>query len=334
VNTGTLNGRYRIDAKIGEGGFGAVYRGVELATNRSVALKLLHADMAKDQNLVARFRREGLVACNLHDAHTITTFEFDQTPEGTLYIAMELLSGRSLNAVFREQRVLDWRRMFKILGEICSSLAEAHGQGIVHRDLKPDNVYLEVRPGNPEFVKVLDFGMAKVAHGDGADPNSPKLTAIGQTLGTLEYMSPEQLMGAQSLDARSDIYALGVLAFEMITGRLPFAEIKNPVALMMAQLKQTPPTPSSVNPNGGIPPEVDAIILRCLLPKKDGRFADVGELAAAIQALIAPAPMPAPMPMAVATQAPAAGGSKSWIWAVGALVVLGAGIAVAAIASR
>ncbi len=333
-----LNGRYRIDAKIGEGGFGAVYRGVELATNRPVAVKLLHADMAKDQNLVARFRREGTVACNLHDAHTITTLAFDQTPDGTLYIAMELLGGRSLNHVFREQRTLDWKRMFKLLIEMCSSLHEAHTQGIVHRDLKPDNVYLEVRPGNPEFVKVLDFGMAKVAHGDGADPNSPKLTAMGQTLGTLEYMSPEQLMGSQQLDARSDIYALGVLAYEMITGRLPFFEIKQPVALMMAQLKTVPPAPSSVNPAGNIPPGVDALILRCLEAKKDNRFADVGQLAAALHEQLAPPPMPMPMPMPVPQPmpmqpAPVASSGSKVLWIAMAVVVLGGAVA-AMIASR
>ncbi|HEU4614938.1 MAG TPA: serine/threonine-protein kinase, partial [Kofleriaceae bacterium] len=141
-----LNNRFKVESKIGEGGFGAVYRGVQLATGRKVALKLLHPEMTKDENLVARFRREGMVLCNLRDAHTITTYDFDQTPDGTLYIAMELLEGKSLHQVFHEQAPLEWKRMFKILIEMCSSLAEAHAQGIVHRDLKPENVYLESRP--------------------------------------------------------------------------------------------------------------------------------------------------------------------------------------------
>ena len=204
-----LNNRFKVESKIGEGGFGAVYRGVQLATGRKVALKLLHPEMTKDENLVARFRREGMVLCNLRDAHTITTYDFDQTPDGTLYIAMELLEGKSLHQIFHEQAPLDWKRVFKILTEMCSSLAEAHAQGIVHRDLKPENIYLETRPGNPEFVKILDFGIAKVMRGDAIDPQSPQLTATGQTLGTLEYMSPEQLMG-KPLDGRSDVYALGV----------------------------------------------------------------------------------------------------------------------------
>jgi len=146
-----LNNRFKIEAKIGEGGFGAVYKGTQLATGRKVALKLLHPEMTKDENLVSRFRREGMVLCNLRDAHTITTYDFDQTPDGTLYIAMELLEGKSLHQVFHEQAPLGWKRVFKILIEMCSSLSEAHAQGIVHRDLKPENVYLETRPGNPEL---------------------------------------------------------------------------------------------------------------------------------------------------------------------------------------
>ena len=277
----TLNNRFKIESKIGEGGFGAVYRGVQLATGRKVALKLLHPEMTKDENLVARFRREGMVLCNLRDAHTITTYDFDQTPDGTLYIAMELLEGKSLHQIFHEQAPLEWKRMFKILSEMCSSLAEAHAQGIVHRDLKPENVYLESRPGNPEFVKILDFGIAKVMRGDSIDPASPQLTATGQTLGTLEYMSPEQLMG-KPLDGRSDVYALGVVAYEMITGRLPFPDAKGPAGLITAQLKQTPMPPSQANPKSGLPQNADRVILKCLEKDKNNRYPDVTALANAL----------------------------------------------------
>jgi serine/threonine protein kinase len=280
-----LNNRFKVESKIGEGGFGAVYRGIQLATGRKVALKLLHPEMTKDENLVARFRREGMVLCNLRDAHTITTYDFDQTPDGTLYIAMELLEGKSLHQLFHEQAPLDWKRMFKILIEMCSSLAEAHSQGIVHRDLKPENVYLETRPGNPEFVKILDFGIAKVMRGDTIDPQSPQLTATGQTLGTLEYMSPEQLMGKQ-LDGRSDVYALGVVAYEMITGRLPFPDAKGPAGLITAQLKQTPIPPSQANAKAGIPSTADRAILKCLEKDKNNRHADVSAFALALQDVI------------------------------------------------
>ncbi|MEZ4359752.1 MAG: protein kinase [Kofleriaceae bacterium] len=277
-----LNNRFKIESKIGEGGFGAVYRGVQLGTGRKVALKLLHPEMTKDKNLVARFRREGQVLCNLRDAHTITTFDFDQTSDGTLYIAMELLEGKSLHHVFQAQAPLDWRRVFKIIGEMCSSLAEAHALGIVHRDLKPENVYLEPRPGNQEFVKILDFGIAKVMRGEAIDPQAPQLTATGQTLGTLEYMSPEQLMGKQ-LDGRSDVYALGVVAYEMITKRLPFPDAKGPAGLITAQLRQTPQPPSKVNVAAQLPPSVDKVVLKCLEKDKNNRYADVTALATAVQ---------------------------------------------------
>jgi len=280
-----LNNRFKIESKIGEGGFGAVYRGVQLATGRKVALKLLHPEMTKDENLVARFRREGMVLCNLRDAHTITTYDFDQTQDGTLYIAMELLEGKSLHQVFHEQQPLEWKRVFKILIEMCSSLAEAHSQGIVHRDLKPENVYLETRPGNPEFVKILDFGIAKVMRGDSIDPASPQLTATGQTLGTLEYMSPEQLMGKQ-LDGRSDVYALGVVAYEMITGGLPFPDAKGPAGLITAQLKQTPQPPSVRSPKAGLPAGADRAILKALEKLKENRHADVTALADALQEVL------------------------------------------------
>jgi serine/threonine-protein kinase len=278
-----LNNRFKVDAKLGEGGFGAVYRGTQMATGRKVAIKLLHPEMTRDENLVARFKREGLVLCNLRDAHTITTYDFDQTPDGTLYIAMELLEGRSLHQVFHDEAPIAWQRVTTILSMMCSSLAEAHAQGIVHRDLKPENVYLEKRPNHPEFVKILDFGIAKVMRGEGSvDPHAPQLTATGQTLGTLEYMSPEQLMGKQ-LDGRSDIYALGVLAYELLTGRLPFPDAKGPAGLITAQLKQTPKAPSTVNPAGNIPAGVDRIIIKCLEKDKNNRFADVNALARAVQ---------------------------------------------------
>ncbi len=316
-----LNNRFEVESKLGEGGFGAVYKGLQRGTGRSVALKLLHPEMTRDQNLLERFRREGLVLCNLKDAHTITTYDFDQTPDGTLYIAMELLEGRSLHDVFQTESPIDWRRMFKIVAQMCTSLAEAHSHGIVHRDLKPENIHLENRPGNPEFVKILDFGIAKVMHGDGGigGGKSPQLTATGQTLGTLEYMSPEQLMGKQ-LDGRSDVYALGVLSYELITGQLPFPEAKGPAQLITSQLKHTPQPPSHVTPAAGIPPAVNACILKMLEKDKNNRYPDVTSLRTELERVLAGGaalaaapgngagpPMAAP-PQRPATPQPVAGG--------------------------
>jgi len=279
-----LNGRYRIDGKLGEGGFGAVYRGVQLNMNREVALKVLHPDLKSDSNVVARFMREAQASCGLRDAHTITTFDFDKTPDGTLYIAMELLKGQSIHAATRGGP-LEWSRVVRILEQMCSSLGEAHGQGIVHRDIKPENIYLERRGADTDFVKVLDFGIAKIMKGDSSTGGNAQLTAMGQTLGTLEYMSPEQLMG-QQLDGRSDIYAMGVLAYEMLTGQLPFPHARAPGLLITAQLRETPPPPSQVKPQAGIPPQVDRLIMKMLGKKKEERHADVHALRADCQALV------------------------------------------------
>ncbi len=280
-----LNNRFQLETKIGEGSFGVVFRGTALDSGRAVAVKLLHPELNQDANRVARFRQEGLVLCNLRNAHTITVFDFDQA-DGMLYIAMELLEGKSLEQTFYEEAPLEWRRVFRILIQICSSLGEAHAQGIVHRDLKPENIYLEDRARNHDFVKVLDFGIAKLISGDPSNaPMTPQLTAIGQTLGTLEYMAPEQLMG-KALDGRSDIYALGVLGYELITGALPFPNATDTLALITAQLKHRPMAPSQLLPASQLPPAGDAVILKCLERDKRNRFADAMALAAALQEVV------------------------------------------------
>ena len=286
-----LNNRYLVETKLGQGGFGAVYKGKQTIVGREVALKVLHPDMARDANLVARFRREGAVACNLRDAHTVTTYDFDQTPDGVLYIAMELLTGKSLHDIFYDEAPLPWRRVLRVLEQMCSSLGEAHRQGIVHRDIKPENIYLEDRPGAKDYVKVLDFGIAKIIRGDIGGNAAPQLTATGQTLGTLEYMSPEQLMGKQ-LDGRSDLYAMGVLCYELMIGHLPFPEARGPAELIAAQLKKIPPAPSVANPAGDIPPDVDAIILRMLEKDRNKRYQDVDELSAEIGSYLSGAGRP------------------------------------------
>ncbi|HET6612924.1 MAG TPA: serine/threonine-protein kinase [Kofleriaceae bacterium] len=275
----TLNGRFSLEDKLGQGGFGAVYRGTQVATGRRVAVKVLHPDVARDGNLVMRFRREGEVLCQLRDAHTITTYDVDQTADGMLFIAMELLEGKSLYEVLQNEAPVAWARVLRIIAQMCSSLAEAHALGIVHRDLKPENIYLEPRPQDPEFVKILDFGIAKVMSGDGTQP---QLTATGQTLGTLEYMSPEQLMG-RALTGASDIYSLGVLAYELCTGQLPFPDATGPAELIAAQLQKEPVVPSAACPKAAIPPEVDALILWMLGKTAEARPADAAALLAACE---------------------------------------------------
>ncbi len=279
-----LNNRYLLEDKLGEGGFGAVYRATQTQMNRKVALKVLHARMAKDPQVVGRFKREAQASSLLRAPHTVQVYDFDQSPDGIMYLAMEILTGRSLHAILAQDGPLSPARLVGVMDGIADSLGEAHAQGIVHRDIKPENIFLEPRP-TPDFVKVLDFGIAKIVSGEGlGGASGPALTAAGQTLGTLEYMSPEQLMGAQ-LDGRSDLYALGILAYEMVTGALPFAA-KTPGEMITAHLKTMPPPPSERAPQAGIPPLLDQVILKLVAKKKEERYKDTAELRADLARLM------------------------------------------------
>ncbi len=284
-----LNNRFRLELLLGNGGMGSVFRAVQLATGRPCAIKVLRPELSSDENLVARFRREGLVMCQLANAHTVTLFDFDQTSDGVWYIAMELLQGRSLHAVLAHEGRIAWQRAFAILRATCASLAEAHHHGIIHRDLKPENIYLEPVAGDAEFVKVLDFGIARKIGGTA-------LTLLGQTLGTPDYMSPEQLAGS-TLDHRTDIYALGVIAYQLVTGRLPYPGLHGPVQLMSAQIQGPPPHPSALVNDPSFGPAADAVIMRCLADRREDRFASVEELGQMIdQALATPTAPPSPPP--------------------------------------
>jgi tRNA A-37 threonylcarbamoyl transferase component Bud32 len=277
----TLNHRYLIEDKIGEGGFGSVFRGKQIATGREVALKILHPHNSTDQTIVARFKREAEACSKLRDIHTVTTYDFDETEDGVLYLAMELLRGRSLHQLQKSDGVLPAERVLGILDQVAQSLGEAHANGIVHRDMKPENVFVETRGTDaaPEdHVKVLDFGIAKMMSGE---KEAQALTAVGQTLGTLEFMSPEQLRG-QKLDGRSDIYALGMMSYEMLTGVLPFQGAKSPIEIINFHMKQPPPPPSKLKEGLKIPATVDDIIVKMVAKNRDDRFADTDELRVAI----------------------------------------------------
>src|SRR5262252_2131368 len=216
-----VGGRYRITQILGEGGMGRVYVAEQqMGTNvRKVAVKTLQSQFAKDPQVLARFHRECGTVSQLEHPNTIQFFDFGQTADGQLYIAMEYVQGQSLSAALARGPLAP-DRVLKILAQACGSLEEAHGRGIVHRDLKPDNVILTTRAGQPDFVKVLDFGIAKRSEAKD-QAQEQKLTQQGMVLGTPPYMSPEQFTGKE-LDLRSDIYSLGVMAYEMVTGRLPF----------------------------------------------------------------------------------------------------------------
>jgi serine/threonine-protein kinase len=281
----TLNHRYLIEDKIGEGGFGAVFRGKQIATGREVALKILHPHNSADQTIIARFKREAEACSKLRDVHTVTTYDFDETEDGILYLAMELLRGRSLHHLQKADGILPAERVLSILDQVAQSLGEAHANGIVHRDMKPENVFIESRTvgtgsssHSEDHVKVLDFGIAKMMTGE---KEAQALTAVGQTLGTLEFMSPEQLRG-QKLDGRSDIYALGMMSYEMLTGVLPFQTAKSPIEIINFHMKTPAPPPSKLKEGLKIPAPVDEIILKMVAKNREDRFADTNELRDAI----------------------------------------------------
>ena len=271
----TLNNRYIVKRKIGEGGFGAVFEGMQVATERLVALKVLHPQSVSDATVVARFRREAEACSKLRSPHTVIIYDFDQTEDGVLYLAMELVNGQSLQDIQRAQGVIPAERCLRILDQVAEALGEAHAKGIVHRDMKPENIMVEQRDGD-DFVKVLDFGIAKIVSGD-ANKGAPALTAIGQTVGTLEFMSPEQLRG-KTLDGRSDIYALGMVAYEMLTGELPFKKSKSTTEVIQYHLQTPPPPPSTLNPEADVPAKVDELVQRMCAKARDDRHASAEDL--------------------------------------------------------
>jgi eukaryotic-like serine/threonine-protein kinase len=280
----TLNNRYLVLDKIGEGGFGAVFEGRQVATGREVALKVLHPHNVSDSTVVARFRREAEACSRLRNPHTVTIYDFDETPDGILYLVMELVRGRSLQEIQKSEGPLPAARALSILHQIADALGEAHDQGLVHRDMKPENVMVESRDGE-DFVKVLDFGIAKIVSGDAAK-KGPALTAFGQTVGTLEFMSPEQLRG-HTLDGRSDVYAIGMMAYEMLTGELPFGEVKAPTEIIHFHLQVPAPPPSRIRPGLKIPSAVDEVVLKMVAKSAEDRHADAGALRENIERALA-----------------------------------------------
>jgi protein kinase-like protein len=260
-----LAGRYRVLDRLGQGGFGAVYRAEQVSMGREVAVKVLHRALARDAHVIGRFRREARTACRLRDPHTVITHDFGETEDGTLYLVMELLFGKRLLDLLA-QGPLPAARAVRIAEQVCQSLAEAHAAGIVHRDIKAENVMVEDRPGEPDFVKVLDFGIAKIVEGDEGEKGPPRITGHGQTVGTVEAMPPEQLRG-ERLDGRTDLYAVGVLLYRMLCGRPPFVGI--PASVISAHLEHRPQPPRALRPD--IPEALEAVVLDCLAKDPAGR---------------------------------------------------------------
>ncbi|MFQ3591484.1 MAG: serine/threonine-protein kinase, partial [Chloracidobacterium sp.] len=257
----TLDGKYRLDAKIGVGGFGVVYRATHLNLNRPVAVKVLHNNVhnTTPENL-ERFRQEGVSACSVSHPNAVAILDFSITQDGYAYLVMELLDGRPLSDELQERFVLPLERCVEIIVPVCDVLTEAHASGIVHRDIKPDNIFLhKTRRG--EIVKVLDFGIAKLARPP-KEPGQRNLTATGILMGTPEYMSPERMRN-KPYDGKADVYSLGIMMYQMLSGKLPFESADNDfVAVMWMQVNDPPPPIRAYN--AAIPIEVERVILHAL----------------------------------------------------------------------
>lgn len=232
-----LEGRYRIDALIGRGGMGAVYRAVQLNTGQAVAVKVVRFKYARDANAARRFHRELRAVSLLSHPNTIRVLDFGDSENGNLFMVLEFLSGCTLGHLMRQAGVLPESRVAKIGCEVARSLSEAHMAELVHRDLKPDNVMLVNAAGNPDFVKVLDFGIAKFLSGDSGQSS---MTRTGWVVGTPQYMAPEQASGVRELTPAVDVYALGVILYEAFSGTKPFPG-DSPMAVMMAHIRNPVP---------------------------------------------------------------------------------------------
>lgn len=272
----TLPGGYVILELVGIGGMGRVYRAEQTNLGRTVAVKIIHPHLVGEENAAARFITEARAASRLNHPNSVAVIDFGKTDDGQLYLVMEFLRGKDLARVQYEEGPLSFRRICSILKQTLAALSEAHHLGIIHRDLKPENVILEpVRTGG-DFVKVVDFGLAKMK----VEAASPSITSPGIVCGTPEYMSPEQGRG-DPLDARSDLYAVGVIFYQLLTGRLPF-EAESPTQVVLMHITEQPQDPRSVAPDRMIPSLLADVCLMALAKDPSHRFTNADEYAEAL----------------------------------------------------
>ncbi|MBK6528897.1 MAG: serine/threonine protein kinase [Deltaproteobacteria bacterium] len=266
-----LQGRYRVTGLIARGGMGVVYDAVQVNLGRRVAIKCLHPKYARDAVAIARFQKEAVVSGSFGHPHIVEVFDMGVLEDGAPFLVMERLEGETLTARMRRERRLGFKLSVSVARQTVSALVATHARGILHRDLKPDNLFLVARGDDTPRVKVLDYGVSKAmtALGD------PRLTRAGFVMGTPSYMAPEQARGESDLDGRVDLYAVGVILYEMLTGRLAFVA-RTPAALLMEMQRATPPRPSMLRP--GVSPTIDALVMRCISLSRGDRPRDAAAL--------------------------------------------------------
>jgi len=275
-----LEGRYRVLSLLGAGGMGVVYLAEHLGLHKRVAVKLLRGELSRDATFARRFEQEAIAASQIGHENIVTVTDLGHTPSGELFYVMELLEGESLSAVLVREHFLPLWRAVPVLAQVCRALEAAHARGIVHRDVKPQNVMLLQRPGQADFVKVVDFGISKVLD----RPQHTGLTESGAILGTADYMAPEQAQGG-TVDARTDVYAMGVLTYQVCTGSLPLRG-ENTFATLLKHLESPVEPPSQRRPDLGLPPELDALVLAALAKEPAAR-PSLERLRVGLEALVA-----------------------------------------------
>jgi serine/threonine-protein kinase len=280
-----VSGRYRVERLLGTGGMGAVYQAEHTHMHKRLAVKVLHPEMTRLPEVVARFEREAMAAAHIDHPNVAAATDFGKLDDGSFFLVLEYVEGRSLREAIDEGRV-ELGRACHIARQMASALGGAHALGIVHRDLKPENVMLVTRDGDADFVKVLDFGIAKVPMGTFAGASKTKgevLTQLGMVYGTPEYMAPEQALG-QEVDVRADLYALGVILFEMITGKRPY-EHASKVTLLGMHVTAPIPKMRERAPEADVPADLDAVVTRLLAKEATARYRDARELIDALDAV-------------------------------------------------
>ncbi|HET6584929.1 MAG TPA: serine/threonine-protein kinase [Nannocystaceae bacterium] len=276
----SLLGRYLIEDVLGEGGSSSIYRGVHTTIGRTVAIKMLRPELVRNEETVARFLREGRAACRVRHEHVVEATDFGVTPEGDVFLVMEYLEGEDLASLLEREGPLPWPRARAIALQICEAIEAAHDAGVIHRDITLQNCFRVHRDRNPDYIKVIDFGIAKMLEPTAPATDECGVTGNAEIFGTPEYMAPEQVRRTIDADVRSDVYALGAMLYALVTGRLP---LRGATALdtLVRQIYEDVVPPSTFVT--GVPPQLEAAILRALAKDPDARFQSMAEFAAALE---------------------------------------------------